>query len=137
MDGNAHQQYHHADHGATHQGMAEYLACPHEVVGSDEVGHLDREAGRDGSHHTAHEPGGRLDESDAGRGCRTEVSHHGGVDEEHEYGGDLCQNGRYAEVDYQPQLLVHGHRVAHAYLFQQYFTPFCHTLLYIWVQRYA
>ena len=47
-----------AEHQTAYQGMAEYLASLHEIVGSDEMSHLHRETGSCRTEQTANEPVG-------------------------------------------------------------------------------
>ena len=117
-DGHPHTGEHHAHRQSAYQRMAKHVAGLREIVGSHKVGHLHRESGRGRREDAAHEPQCRLHQSDTGRGGRTQVSHHRGIDEEHEHHRNLRQHRRHAQFHNQVELLARGHLLAHAYLLQ-------------------
>ena len=110
---------HEAERHAAHQRLPQDAPRTLEVVGADGVGHLDGEFHVDCRPQTAHQPRGGLHKTDGSRRLGAEVTHHGGVDEEHDGGRELRQNGRNAEADYQSQLLALRHRAPFADVRQQ------------------
>ena len=58
MDAHTHQGEHQAERQTAYQGMAIYLACPPEIVGTDEMSHLHRESRSSCRKQTSDEPSG-------------------------------------------------------------------------------
>ena len=65
MNAHADEGYQDAEDDAAEQRVAKHLTGFAEVVGSDEVGYLNRETCGKGTQQAADKPGGGLDESDA------------------------------------------------------------------------
>ena len=72
--GDGHEQE--ADQEAEGIAMAHDGPRPCEVVSPDKVCGLYTEAHRDGTDERSEKPGGRLDETDGGRGFRSQTAHH-------------------------------------------------------------
>lgn len=72
--GDGHEQE--ADQETEGIAMAHDGPRPCEVVSPDKVGGLHAEAHRDGTDERSEKPGGRLYETDGGRGFRSQTAHH-------------------------------------------------------------
>ena len=127
--GGANERHEHAEAYAAHQCVAENLPGVGKVVGSDEVGNLHGETHRHGGEDGTHKPCGGLYQADACRLGGAEMSHHGGIDEEHHHGGYLRKHRWNAQVDDEAYLLASRHLLAVAYLGKQYVT-FLHVFLF-------
>ena len=115
MNGYGRKEHHQTDDGGADECVAEHLTGLGEVVGTYEVGGLDRKSERRGVGDAAQQPRGALHKTNGSRSLSAYMTHHRSVDEEHEHRRHLCENRRNTQSYNKTEFLACTHRPPFAY----------------------
>ena len=124
MHSHRQKQHHHTYYRGTDKTVTEHLTGFAEITGAYEMCRLYGESERRGIGYAAEKPRGGLHQTYRRRCLRADVTHHGGVDEEHEYGCNLRENGRNTQSYDKTEFLACAHRLSLAYAGKKLVTAF-------------